>query len=287
MKQIIKKIVPHFLYLRLVKFADESPLYAILTDNRVLEYLNSLKVLHFIPKVWYKIRYSDRGIFRLETSYLIAFDSPDHLYPCGTRRDNSKCNDFNKSFYNIIKELGYSKPYNILDLGCAGGGMIRTFIRDGHNAIGLEGSDYCKKRGKFEWTVIPESLFTCDIAKPFTIYDENGNIAKFDLVTAWDFLEHIKEGDDLLQVIGNIKKHLRGIFVCNISHRLSVQVENDLNLHQTVRPPKWWDSLFEDNSFEKRDDIFKKFNNNFVRKDIQSSNRVYKLKEDKRQQSSI
>ena len=32
--------------------------------------------------------------FRVETEYPIAFDSPDHLYPWGTKRDNHTSESF-------------------------------------------------------------------------------------------------------------------------------------------------------------------------------------------------
>ena len=231
----------------------------------------SLKITRMIPRFWFKIRHGNTRRYALFTDHPIAFESPDHKFPYGTANDNSRNKAFNRSFYRIAKEFGYARPYEILDLGCAGGGLVRTFISDGHNALGLEGSDYCKKRGKFEWGVIPNNLFTCDVTKPFTI-KAAGQYACFDMITAWEHLEHIHQRD-LPQLLDNIKNHLCGIFVCSISH--ISDVHGGFELHQTVKPIEWWDKLFAKHGFTKRDDILEKFNGNFVRAEPNSSFRVF------------
>jgi len=144
----------------------------------------------------------------LETDFPLAFESPDHLIPWGTARDNSKNYRFNQKI-NILFDR-FKKPLKILDLGCSGGGFIADCINDGHIGVGLEGSDYSLKIGRAEWGRIPNNLFTCDITKEFTIkltYNEIEELCKFDLITSWEIMEHIKT-EDLEQVANNVKKHL-------------------------------------------------------------------------------
>jgi hypothetical protein len=69
----------------------------------------------------------------------IAFDSPDHLMPWGTRHDNSTHERFNQKLWRIYPSHDIIK---VLDMGCAGGGFVRSCINDGHFAVGLEGSDF-------------------------------------------------------------------------------------------------------------------------------------------------
>ena len=237
------------------------------------KYILSKPLRKSIQKKYEKITSNQSNIY-VRTDYPVAIKSPDHLYPFGTKQDNSQNIEFNEKFYEIAKELNYATPYRILDLGCAGGGMVQSFVKDGKLAIGLEGSDYCKKHKQFAWYFIPHNLFTCDISKPFTVYE--GELPmNFDLITCWEVLEHIKE-EDLPVLLKNIKSHLNGIFICSIAHESSKQ--NGVELHQTIRPIEWWDSMFSSYGFERREDIEKKFNNTFVRMEKFSTNRAYEIR---------
>lgn len=211
----------------------------------------------------------------VETEHPVAYDSPDHIKPFGSKRDNTINERFNKCFYKFA-ESGYAtEPYRILDLGCAGGGMVRSFVTDGHISIGLEGSDYCKKNKKYEWGVIPENLFTCDISKPFKIYQDFGKRKiqmKFDLITAWEVMEHVKE-EDLKQLLENIKSHLGGIFICSIHH--SYDEHDGLQYHQTIKPVEWWDELFKECRFKRRMEVEELFEGNLLRDEKGSSIRVW------------
>lgn len=214
---------------------------------------------------------------QVETKFPIACDSPDHIKPFGSKRDNTKNKKFNNQFYEFAEGAGLKKPYKILDLGCAGGGMVSSFVRDGNIAIGLEGSDYCKKNEKYEWYIIPENLFTCDISKPFKIYRDFGQRKiqmKFDLITAWEVMEHIIEGD-LKQLLDNIKSHLGGIFICSVHH--SYDKHDGLQYHQTIKPIEWWDNLFKENGFKRRAEVEKLFEGNYLREEKGSSIRVLSL----------
>ncbi len=130
--------------------------------------------------------------FILYTNRPVAVDSPDHLFPYGVKQDNSRNPLFNKKLYALLGR----KPLHILDFGCAGGGFVKDCLDDGHIAIGLEGSDYCKRTGRAEWSTIPDHLFTCDITAPFFLKAVNDlgeeTDVKFDVITAWEFMEHIR-----------------------------------------------------------------------------------------------
>src|SRR5262249_52883832 len=140
----------------------------------------------------------------------VAYDSPDHRFPTGTRRDNSRNRRFNVKLYQL---LGRHMPrvgprgawvywpnidLKVLDIGCAGGGFVKDCLDDGYLAVGLEGSDYSKKRNRAEWATIPDYLFTCDVTKDFDVVLRDGGGERrilFDAVTAWEVMEHIAERD--------------------------------------------------------------------------------------------
>ncbi len=191
----------------------------------------------------------------------IAYDSPDYISPRGTSQDNSKNPRFNRKVYNLFDKE--KKQLNILDLGCSGGGFIRDSINAGCLGIGLEGSDYSQKLKRAEWAIIPDNLFTCDITKKFKLLNEGEEI-KFDLITAWEVLEHPKE-KDIDDVIENIKNNLsdRGIFVASISNYSDVC--NGLELHQCIRSKEWWIKKFEEYGLYEKKELYGYFNKQYVR----------------------
>lgn len=172
--------------------------------------------------------------FAIETKFPIAYESPDHIVPWGTANDNSKSLTFNR----LLLDLVPLDRLSVLDLGCSGGGFVKTVLEMGAPAIGIEGSDYSKKHARAEWPVIPDNLFTADVTKDFQVMT-NGQPARFSVVTAWEVIEHIRE-QDLPGLWANIKKHMApgGIFIGSIS--TVDDIIDGVNLHQTVRPMNWW-----------------------------------------------
>lgn len=176
----------------------------------------------------------------------LAFDSPDHIEPHGTRRDNSRNISFNKKLYNLF---GETTRINVLDLGCSGGGFVKDCIDDGNFAVGIDGSDYSKKNKRAEWRTIPDNLFTADITKPFAFYDQDGERILFDVITLWDVIEHIKQSS-LKGLFRNLKENLssKGIIIMSVG--CVPDVINGVELHQTVKEPEWWLNEFIVNKFK-------------------------------------
>ena len=180
----------------------------------------------------------------IQTAYPVAFESPDHVAPKGTALNNST----NKKFVLHMDELLYSKstgaPVHFLDLGCAGGQLVKDFLRLGWLAAGLEGSDYSLKKRRANWrTLANKNLFTGDITKPFQM-TLGGAPIKFHLITAWEVLEHIAT-PDLEGLFRNISTHLEdgGYFIASTSS-LS-DIHNGIELHQTRWTNQEWRSFVE------------------------------------------
>ena len=202
---------------------------------------------------------SQRGSFVSEkrvkvlTDYPIAYESNDYLHPWGTKNDDTRAPYFVQKCEEILGE-----NLNFMDLGCSGGGLVLDEILKGHFAIGLEGSDYSKKRQRAEWRLLKNNLFTCDVCKPFEVLEnETGIRMKFEIITAWELLEHIRE-EDLSVLLKNIYNHLsdEGYFVGTMSQ--SEDVVNDVIYHHTIKPYSWWKELFEKNNFAVVEDLFLK-----------------------------
>jgi cyclopropane fatty-acyl-phospholipid synthase-like methyltransferase len=184
----------------------------------------------------------------IKTEAPIAYDSDDHIHPDGIYLDNN----VTPEFVNDV-ELYFQRKINFLDLGCAGGALTCELIDRGHNAVGIDGSDHClnfrqeaadklsmsKPLGFDNWQKHGNTrLFTADITKDFQLY-ENGEPMKFDLITAWDVMEHFFP-DRIDTFIEQIKKHLTpdGLFVASIA-KFSLNKHN-VEYHKSNFPQEWW-----------------------------------------------
>jgi 2-polyprenyl-3-methyl-5-hydroxy-6-metoxy-1,4-benzoquinol methylase len=186
---------------------------------------------------------------RLETEHPIAISSNDTKFPRGSKNDNSIALRFNHKLYGF---LGNQDRLRILDIGCAGGGFVRSLIDDGHFAVGLDGSDYPYVNQAAEWSTIPLHLFTCDISKPFRLTDRRtSEPLLFDAITAWEVMEHISE-DDLPALFENLDRHLApgGYLIFSIATFLDWDYRTGCVWHVTVKPRSWWEEWFASQGFE-------------------------------------
>jgi 2-polyprenyl-3-methyl-5-hydroxy-6-metoxy-1,4-benzoquinol methylase len=200
----------------------------------------------------------------IQTTREVAYDSPDHKIPYGTRLNNSRHQRFNQKLYELY---GIDVPLWVLDLGCSGGGFIKDCMDDGCMGVGIEGSDYSKKLRRAEWRTIPENLFTADITAPFEISGEfpaGQRRLQFDVITCWEVMEHIHERD-IPAMVENVKKHLRpgGLWIMSVA--LCDDIHNGVNLHQTVKPKTWWVEKLEGLGVHCVDAYVNYFNTQFVR----------------------
>ncbi len=181
---------------------------------------------------------------RIRTAHKLADASPDHLHPRGAAHDNTRSLAFVLACERIL-----GSNISVLDLGCAGGGLVLDFVLRNHSAIGIEGSDYPLRHRRGEWTVIPDRLFTADLTKQFTIENNDSALATFSIITAWEVLEHIQESD-LAVLLSNVSCHLAegGIFVGSVA--MYEDTIDDVKWHQTVRPREWWLQKFSSHGFE-------------------------------------
>ncbi len=194
--------------------------------------------------------------FQVITDHPIAADSVDHLVPGGTANDDSR----NSKFNDRLSLWTEGRHLAVLDCGCAGGGFVHDMILAGHDAMGLEGSDYSLIRKRAQWATIPESLFTADIGMPFRIETKpEGTLASFDIITAWEVMEHIPEAR-LPQFINNILQHLAedGAWIMSVSTQLGIH-------HCTVHDREWWLRLFSEHGLVNDDVAVRHFGDDWIR----------------------
>ena len=187
------------------------------------------------------------GAIELDTKYPVAYESNDYLVPHGTVRDDTRYPRFIHACEMYFKDR---EKLAFVDLGCSSGGIVLDALLRGHEAVGLEGSDESFKQQRAQWRIIPKNLFTCDITKPFTL-KKDGKLKEFDVISAWEVLEHIKE-EDLPVLLENIKKHLNtgGIFIGSIANWDDIDEETGVNWHVNLHPYEWWRDRFVEVGFE-------------------------------------
>jgi len=179
---------------------------------------------------------------RLETNHPVAFESPDHLMPWGTSRDNNTNKRFVTLLTRRVRQEFPNTTWRYLDLGCSGGQLVKDFCDLGWVGIGLEGSDFSLKHRRANWaTMAGTHLFTCDITKPFQL-NSSAAPARFHLITMWEVLEHIHERD-LPQLFDNVIKHLEpgGYFIASTSS--TPDIHDGVDLHQTKWPNAQWRAM--------------------------------------------
>lgn len=204
---------------------------------------------------------ADNVRLTITTTKPVAYSSPDHQHPWGTKQDNHTNLRFTFKLCNWLGLDGMS----LLDIGCSGGGFVKTLHDLGCLAAGVEGSDYSKIRGRAEWGTIPHRLFTADATVPFAITPEGSNApVRFRVVTTWEFLEHIRT-NDLPAVFANFERHLAtgGVIVCSVNS--NDDIIDGVNLHQTVQPPEWWFAEVERLGFRHHPEAVAYFGDDWVR----------------------
>ena len=134
----------------------------------------------------------------------MTVETTDHQLPRGPIRDSITHPDFKRA----LRKLLCGTKFRLLDLGCSGGGLIRSFLQEGVEFIGIEGSDHPRRMGLGEWNRCPLLLLTCDITESSQLEFATNEIVHFVVIKAWEVLEHIPEGR-LLGLISNLVHHLR------------------------------------------------------------------------------
>lgn len=200
--------------------------------------------------------------FEVITDFPIAVSSPDHIVPWGTARDNS-CNlRFNHKIIRLFEHL--ERFPKVLDLGCSGGGFVKSCINQGMQALGIEGSDFSKRNNRAEWPLLgAKALFTADITRDFQV-QYNKTPFLFDVITSWEVMEHLS-AERLSTVCANIGRHLEehGLAIMSISS--NEELVRGTKLHLTVQSKKKWIDTFEKNNLYHMPKYASFFNTQYVR----------------------
>ncbi|MDM0108311.1 rhamnan synthesis F family protein [Variovorax sp. J22R24] len=176
--------------------------------------------------------------FKCVTDYPVAYDSPDHIHPVGTVLDHTRHPRFIRACEDYF---GSGKQLSFLDIGCSAGGIVLDAVLRGHIGVGLEGSDISRLQQRAEWRLLGDCLFTCDVTRPFELSSGEDSPFKFDVISAWEVLEHLSP-DGVEGMFANLARHTHSgsVFACSISQVDGGFTEDGVPLHQTLEPLPWW-----------------------------------------------
>ncbi len=111
-----------------------------------------VRFLFAAPVLRRRFRPAREGKIEVITDHPVAFTSPDHLAPYGTMYNNTTNRGFVLLLNNIVRRQ--RRPIEapaFMDLGCAGGQLVKDFSDVRWTAVGLEGSDYSLKHRRANW----------------------------------------------------------------------------------------------------------------------------------------
>ncbi|MBI2106384.1 class I SAM-dependent methyltransferase [Candidatus Woesearchaeota archaeon] len=120
-------------------------------------------------------------------------------------KTSKKLARFRKNLFELEK---YSKKGNILDLGCATGVFLDMAQKNGWKSYGVEISKFASNyaRKEFKLNVKTGDLLNAKLKNNF-----------FDVITMWDFIEHVDSPSKVLSRINKIMKKDGVLFILTIN----------------------------------------------------------------------
>jgi Methyltransferase domain len=224
---------------RTLEYVSNQSLYA---HNHQIDFLQKFYV-ELMPRIagfTEKPAFNATAVLYLNTDYPIAVASNDHVNPDSTAEGLTRPTLF---VQDCIKVLG--SDIRSLDLGTGAAGLVFEFAMSDVLAVGIDGSDFCRKHRVGYWPLLGKNLFTCDITKPFEfVSNQTADAIEFEVITMWEVLEHLSESD-FPEVFKNITRHLnrRGYFIGSVS-LLEYRDEDGTPYHVTLRQKEWWKAKF-------------------------------------------
>lgn len=189
------------------------------------------------PAFWWHTAQTGLVPIRLVTEHPIAADSPDHITPWGAVHNNI-------TNYAFVLAMRRRRQFGtFLDLGCSNGRLVRDFLRIQWTAVGLEGTDAPKRLQCGAWKHLADKhLFTCDIGRPWLLVQDDHPL-KFDVITAWDVLEHLDVAR-LETLAANIRQHSHPGTLLIVTTDNSSERPLGVELHVTRWSREQWQNFF-------------------------------------------
>ena len=132
----------------------------------------------------------------------------DFFKDCWGDYESKKSKKLTRFRKTLEKLESYSKRGDILDLGCATGVFLDMAQKNGWKSYGVEISKFASNYARKEFRL---DVKTGDLLK----INFKNNF--FDLITMWDFIEHVDSPSKILSKINKIMKKNRILFILTIN----------------------------------------------------------------------
>ena len=182
---------------------------------------------------------------KIITAHPIAIDSHDHEVPRGALDQQGH---EGLEFFTELK-VAYPGIKTVLDLGTGSGWFVNNGVKCGFDAYGIEGTDKVDKL--VPWLVFKDvRLFHADLRHPFYLFNhtttggERALSPLFNLITAWDVLEHLTE-ETIDTFLGCIYAMSSKYFMATIEFT----EEGNEGYHTLCKPREWWVGKFREHGF--------------------------------------
>ncbi|MFH0798854.1 MAG: class I SAM-dependent methyltransferase [Pseudomonadota bacterium] len=198
------------------------------------------------------------------TNVLINFDK--NIYASGNdviykRSERARKLTFKKDIENLLKKFRGAKG-GILDVGCGPGYFLEIVKEKGFKADGIDLStaDCAEANSK------GLNVYCTD----FMNFCEKNKDKKYDLITMWDFIEHVENPQEVMVNCHNI---------LNIDGKLVISTPDAGSLFAKIMGRRWWNLLsMHLLYFNKRSIKYLLENNGFRVLDIGSYSRILNIK---------
>lgn len=142
-------------------------------------------------------------------------------------------------YFDLKSQNKQGEKKEVLCIGCGVGHRVKVFETFGVESSGFDISNWAIKNTPYNNIAV----WTDDILQ-LTVGTEQG----YDLVTAYDILEHLEE-KDLDKALQNIKSLSKRYILFSIPFEGDPNLHNDPT-HKIFRPKQWWIEQFEKNGIK-------------------------------------
>lgn len=140
---------------------------------------------------------------------------------------------------NRYADIKNGKGKKAIEFGCAIGAVSKVLSNLGYDVLGTDVSSYAVKRAS---KLAPEIKFLVhDIQKPFKAKE------KFDLVCAFDVIEHLRNPEKAIANMFSITKK-NGVVICSTPNDYGYA--RKVPSHINVKKPGEWENIFRNVGFK-------------------------------------
>ena len=112
--------------------------------------------------------------------------------------------------YQIKIVRNFVTKGRLLDIGCAKGFFVKIALEAGYDAYGIDFSEYAIRKAK---SIVGDRVQKIDIEKNYPYPNKS-----FNIITAWDLLEHLKDPEKFLKRASALLKPKGYLFMTTLNY---------------------------------------------------------------------